>query len=69
MVEEPPLPSLPFEARAVLGTVGMVLLAVAGVLVLRHSLLATQETLAALDQHRLPDYLDHIFAELFAMFD
>ena len=69
MVAEPPLPVLPFEARAVLGTIGAVLLAVAGVLVLRHSLLATQETLAALDQYRLPDYLDHIFAELFAMFD
>jgi len=69
MVAEPPLPVLPIEARAVLGTIGAVLLAVAGVLVLRHSLLATQETLAALDHHRLPDYLDHIFAELFAMFD
>jgi hypothetical protein len=39
------------------------------VLVLQHSLLATQETLSALDHRRLPDYLDHIFAELFAMFD
>jgi len=69
MVEEPPLPALPLEVRALLGTIGGVLLAIAVVLVLQHSLLATQETLAALDRYRLPDYLDHIFAELFAMFD
>lgn len=65
MTSEKPLPALPLEARAVLGTVGGVLLAVAIVLVLQHSLLATQETMGMLDRRQLPDYLNNILSELF----
>ncbi len=67
MTSEQPLPMLPLEVRAVLGTIGGVLLAVAIVLVLQNSLLAMQETLGMLDRHQLPEYLNGILSELFRL--
>jgi tetratricopeptide (TPR) repeat protein len=52
-------PQLSFEVRTVLGTLGAVLLVIAAILVLHNSLSAMQETLVALNNSRLPPYIDN----------
>ncbi len=65
VVSEAPLPTLPEGARWALGAVGSAILLVAAGLVLRHSLVSTQQTLQFLNRGQVPDYLLDIFTLLF----
>lgn len=67
-VREAPLPMLPKDVRWVLGVVGSVVLLIAAWLVLRNSLISTQETLQVLSGRRLPDYLLDIFDQMESFF-
>ncbi len=66
VVEE--VPTLSVEVRYVLGTIGAVLLIVAVVLVLRNSLVATQQTLRTVSSGRIPDFVLEIFDVLIGGF-